>query len=411
MNAEVITVGNEILTGQVVDTNAAFLGRRLEEMGVSPEWITSARDHGEAIRQALRNALERAALVIVTGGLGPTHDDVTKEACAAFFHRALRLDDALFEQIKDRFARRGLQMPEVNRNQALVPEGATVLPNDQGTAPGLYIESNGSHIFLLPGVPREMRGLFEERVVPILTRVCPSQVIKHRILRTTGISESGLFERLGSIAEHDSLAFLPQGTGVDVRITLQGTDDEALEEKLHAIEGEIRARAGEFIYGVDGELLERVVGQHLRKQGWKIAVAESCTGGLIASRLTDIPGSSDYFERGIVAYSNRSKSELLDVPEGTLAEHGAVSEQTASAMAAGVRARSDADIGLAVTGIAGPSGGTPEKPVGRVFVGLSTEEETCTQPLQLTGNRLIIKQRTAQAALEMVRRYLAGERE
>ena len=409
MNAEVLTIGNEILSGRVVDTNSAFLGRRLEETGIPLEWITSAKDTKEAISQALRNALERAKVIIVTGGLGPTHDDITKNAFAEYFGRTLKLDKDILEQVRQRFAHRGLEMPEINKNQALVPEGMVVLQNDWGTAPGLYLEHNEHHIFLLPGVPREMKGIFEKRIVPILSKVSPPQIIRHRTLRTTGISESGLFERLSHIEEQDGLAFLPQVTGVDVHITVRGEDAQVVEAKLHAIEQKIRARVGAFIYGMAEEELEEIVGRQLRALGWKIAVAESCTGGLIACRLTNISGSSDYFDRGVTTYSNRSKMELLEISEATLTQYGAVSAETVSAMAIGVRKLAGAQVGLAVTGIAGPTGGTSEKPIGLVFVSLSTQKGTSVQQFQFTGDRLANKQRTAQAALEMVRQRLLRE--
>lgn len=409
MNAEIVTVGNEIVSGRVVDTNAAFLGRGLEEIGISAEWITSVGDDRETLGEALHSAVQRVGVVLVTGGLGPTHDDITRDVVAEYFGLPLELDERVLSRIRDRFAHQGLVMPAVNRNQALVPQGAAVLDNDWGTAPGLCLESAGCRIFLLPGVPREMRGIFEARVAPLLKGAGPLPVIRRRALRTTGISESALFERLSDLGRQDCLAYLPQGTGVDVCITVKDADAETVEATLDEIAGGIRARVDAFIYGEDDEKLEEVVGRRLRALGWKIAVAESCTGGLVASRLTDIPGSSDYFDRGVVTYSNRSKIEVLGVPEETLARNGAVSAETASAMAVGIREASGVDLGLAVTGIAGPSGGSAEKPVGLVFVGLCTEEGTIARRFDFTGDRVGNKERTAQAALEMLRQRLLRE--
>lgn len=299
-------------------------------------------------------------------------------------------------------------MPPSNVDQAMVPEGVDALENRWGTAPGLHLEEAGKHIFLLPGVPREMKGLLEHSVLPVLKRAGSRRPIIQRTLRTTGISESALYERLKDLPGMDYLAFLPGLVGVDLHITVQGDEEVAVRKQVQTLGAEIRKRVGGFLYGEGEEGIEAVVGEMLMEKSWRIAVAESCTGGLIAHRITDVPGSSDYFERGIVAYSNRAKVELLGVSEDLIAAHGAVSAPVAEAMALGVRVRSKVDIGLSVTGIAGPTGGSEEKPVGLVFMGVSTAADTFSKRFQFGSERWVNKQRTAQAGLDLVRRVLVG---
>ncbi|RKY73329.1 MAG: competence/damage-inducible protein A, partial [Candidatus Latescibacterota bacterium] len=329
MRAEVITVGDELITGLVVDSNSAYLGRRLTELGFRVVRMTSVGDGPEEIRIALQQVSSDVA--VVTGGLGPTPDDRTKEVFAEVVGRRLVLDEEVLEGIRKRFAHRGMEMPRSNVRQATVPEGSQVLPNRWGTAPGLHVKADGRHFFLLPGVPREMRGIFEESVVPILRKLS-GRAINFVLLRTTGISESALCEKLSDL-DLDKVAFLPGLEGVDVRVMWEeGEDPTQLIE-------EIRRRAGQFVYAEGEERMEEVVGRLLKRRGWRIATAESCTGGLVGHRITEVPGSSDYFERGVVAYSNRAKVELLGVPEELIRRHGAVSPQVAKAMAEGVRER------------------------------------------------------------------------
>ena len=398
MRAEVITVGDELITGLVVDSNSAYLGRRLTELGFRVVRMTSVGDGPEEIRTALQQVSSDVA--IVTGGLGPTPDDRTKEVFAEVVGRRLVLDEEVLEGIRKRFAHRGMEMPRSNVRQATVPEGSQVLPNRWGTAPGLHVKADGRHFFLLPGVPREMRGIFEESVVPVLRKLS-GRAINFVLLRTTGISESALYEKRSDL-DLDKVAFLPGLEGVDVRLMWEeGADPTQLIE-------EIRRRAGQFVYAEGEEGMEEVVGRLLKRRGWRIATAESCTGGLVGHRITEVPGSSDYFERGVVAYSNRAKVELLGVPEELIRRHGAVSPQVASAMAEGVRERTGVEVGLGVTGIAGPTGGTPEKPVGLVYIGVATPEEVRVKEFRFVGERSQIKFRASQAALDMVRRAVSG---
>lgn len=397
MRAEVITVGDELITGLVVDSNSAYLGRRLTELGFRVVRMTSVGDGPEEIRTAFQQVSSDVA--VVTGGLGPTPDDRTKEVFAEVVGRRLVLDEEVLEGIRKRFAHRGMEMPRSNVRQATVPEGSQVLPNRWGTAPGLHVKADGRHFFLLPGVPREMRGIFEESVVPILRKLS-GRAINFVLLRTTGISESALYEKLSDL-DLNKVAFLPGLEGVDVRVMWEeGEDPTQLIE-------EIRRRAGQFVYAEGEEGMEEVVGRLLKRRGWRIATAESCTGGLIGHRITEVPGSSDYFERGVVAYSNRAKVELLGVPEELIRRHGAVSPQVASAMAKGVRERTGVEVGLGVTGIAGPTGGTPEKPVGLVYIGVATPEGVRVKEFRFVGERSQIKFRASQAALDMVRRAVS----
>ncbi len=403
MKAEVVTIGNEILSGDTVDTNSAFIGQKLTELGIQVEWITSVGDRREDIGQAFEAALGRVDLVIVTGGLGPTHDDVTKKVFVILFQKRLVLNEQILEQVRIRFRKRGIVMPQINVEQAMVPEGVKLLENRSGTAPGFHLERQNKHIFLLPGVPKEMRQMLEGGVLPVVKELARGEEICRLTLRTTGISESSLFEKLKGLKEMASIAFLPGYSGVDIRITIR---DSRAGERVQTAAQQIRQLAGDFVYGTEKETLEEVVGCQLRKSVLKLAVAESCTGGLIAHRLTNIPGSSDYFERGVVTYSNESKIQLLGISAETIRRYGAVSAQTAEAMAAGVRKLSGTDIGLSITGIAGPTGATPTKPVGLVYIGLSTREDRVSRKLQFGDDRLVNKERMSQAALEMLWRKL-----
>jgi len=401
MRAEVITVGDELITGLVVDSNSAYLGRRLTELGFRVVRMTSVGDGPEEMERAFKQV--NSDVAIITGGLGPTPDDRTKDVFAKVVGRRLVLDEEVLEGIRRRFAHRGMEMPRSNVRQAMVPEGAKVLLNRWGTAPGLYIRVDEGHFFLLPGVPREMKGIFEESVVPILKGLS-GRTIRYILLRTTGISESALYERLSDL-DLDKVAFLPGLEGVDVRVKWEEGDEGA-----PGLAEEVRRRAGEFVYAEGEEGMEEVVGRLLRERGWRIATAESCTGGLIGHRITEVPGSSDYFERGVVAYSNRAKVELLSVPEELIRKHGAVSPQVAEAMAKGIRERTGVEVGLGVTGIAGPTGGTPQKPVGLVYIGVATPEGIWVKEFRFVGERSQIKFRASQAALDMVRRaILNGE--
>lgn len=417
MKIEIVTIGDELLLGFTIDTNAAHIARELAAAGVEIVHRTTVGDNAADIAGAVEDALNRTGGVITTGGLGPTSDDLTKAAIAALFGRAMYRDEAIVESLKARWARyrRLGPFPESNIAQAMIPEGATILPNQHGSAPGIWLEDkNGRWVAMLPGVPREMRGLLADEVMPrIRERVgvvgeAGATVIRSRTLRTTGISESALADLLGELAagmDGMALAFLPGVDGVDLRLTSRGLLATEADAALSRGVLKLREVAGRYVYGEDGTDLAEVVLTSCRRSGLTISVAESCTGGMLGARLTAIPGSSDVFMGGVIAYDNGVKRALLDVSDSDLEEHGAVSEEVAARMARSVRERLKTDIGIAVTGVAGPGGGTAAKPVGMVWVALDGAG-TQARCLRLFGTRDEVRQRAAQAALDMVRRAL-----
>lgn len=413
MTAEIITIGDELLIGQVINTNQAFIAEQLNLIGIRVDrMITVGDDLGE-ITAAFGEALRRADVVMVTGGLGPTHDDVTRTAVCRFFGTDLTPRSEVLEQIRGLLASRGIPLSPVHEDQALVPRTATVIPNGSGTAPGMLFEQDGRVLMVFPGVPYEMRGMVEGTAVPYLASVRKGSVVVHRTLRTTGVPESVLARQIGDlepILQGAKLAFLPSVQGVRLRITVEDHTEEAGRARLAEVEGRIRAKVAKHIYGVEKEELEEVVGRMLAERVLNIAVAESCTGGLIVDRLTDVSGSSRYLLCGVVAYSNESKQTLLGVPGALIARHGAVSEEVAKAMAEGVRKAAGASIGLSTTGIAGPTGGTPGKPVGLVWIGYADDRGTLALKLNLGDHRRRTKERASQAALELLRRQVLGIR-
>ncbi len=410
MKLEVVTIGTELVLGLTPDTNAADLGRALSAAGAEIVRHVSVPDRPAAIRAAIADALERTGFVIATGGLGPTRDDMTKREVAALFGAPLRLDDAVLRSLEARFRRLGRPMPAVNRSQAEVPEGATVLPNPRGTAPGLWLEDGQGRVaVLLPGVPSEMRGLLVDEVLPrVVQRWGGGRVVLSRTLRTTGVPESALAERIGPVEEDLApltLAYLPSVDGVDLRLTAWSLPPEEAERRLAAAAAGLRVRLDQHYYGQDGADLAAVVLDLLR--GRRLAVGESCTGGLVAARITAVPGASAVFAGGVVAYDDRVKTDLLHVPAATLEAHGAVSEETARAMAEGAQRRFAAGAALGVTGVAGPAGGSPEKPVGTVWLATRLGTETRALKRVFPGDRGEIRARAAQAALDLLRRQLS----
>jgi nicotinamide-nucleotide amidase len=412
MRAEIISIGDELLIGQVINTNQAHIAEQLSGVGVAVARMTTVGDEEESILKAFEHALERHEIVIVTGGLGPTHDDITRKAVCKFFQTDLVVNEEALERVRQFFARRGLAPRKINEDQALVPRGCTVIRNLQGTAPGYLFERQGKYFIAMPGVPFEMKAMVQSFVVPFFAQRASGIVIRHRTLKTTGIGESFLAEQIGDVHKifpPDSgiaLAFLPSPLGTRLRISVRAVSLNEANEKIQSVEERIRARASKYIYGADGEELEEVVGRLLTKRKLTLSVAESCTGGLIADKITNVPGSSNYFERGVIAYSNQSKVEELAVPLVLIQDHGAVSREVAEAMAVGVRMRSSTDIGVSTTGIAGPSGGTPEKPVGLVWIGYSDARDTLALHFNFGDDRRRVKERASQAALELVRRRL-----
>lgn len=412
MRAEIITIGDELLIGQVINTNASYIGQKLSEIGIRVGRIVSVGDAESDIISELKYAFENFDVVILTGGLGPTHDDVTKNAICKFFDTELVLNEDVLNQVKEFLAKRGVGLNEANRSQALVPKKAKIINNRWGTAPGLLFEENGKIVIVMPGVPREMQGMMENFVINYLAEKSAGNVIKQRILKTTGIPESYLYEKLKEtvheVEKFCKIAFLPSPTGVKIRITVHAENKEKADDIVKEVERKFREKVDKYIYGVDDEELEEVVGKLLVERGLKIAVAESCTGGLICDRITNVSGSSRYFEHGVVAYSNEAKVQILGVPEELIKNYGAVSREVAKAMAEGVRKISGADIGISTTGIAGPTGGTPQKPVGLVWIGYSDKNETFAKEFRFGYDRLGNKQIASQMALEILRRKLLG---
>jgi nicotinamide-nucleotide amidase len=413
MQAYIITIGDEILLGHTLNTNAAYIGECLSNLNISVQKISVVGDDENAILYEFQLAWENYDLVFVTGGLGPTHDDVTRKCVVNFFNSELVENENVLEDIKSLFEKKKRKLTELNINQAKVPKVAEVIRNQFGTAPGLWIEKENKLFVVMPGVPYEMKGMMQSAVINRLEEFKDEEKVflERKILLTTGIPESLLYERLGNLDEllqGAKLAFLPNQFGVKLRLTVEEADKESAKNKLSETEQKIRTKVGRYIYGSDNQLLEEVIGNLLSDRELKIAVAESCTGGLIGSMLTNISGSSNYFERGIISYSNASKVEILKVNEDTIAELGAVSREVAMQMAEGVKSTSGADIGLATTGIMGPTGATTEKPVGLVYIGYC-DEKVCTARKFTFGNdRILNKEQTAQAALDFVRRQLLG---
>lgn len=409
MNVEIITIGDEITTGHTLDTNSVYIGRKLVEIGLSVIYKTAVGDNLKRIEEAFYQALKRADVVISTGGLGPTDDDVTKRAIVRVFKRNLVFHEDVLEDLRKRFSARGLEMPAINQNQALLPQGATYLPNRTGSAIGIVIAEEGKIFTALPGVPREVQIIVDEELIPFLeSRIQAgySRVIK---LRTTGIIESALAEKIAphlKIPESVRFAYLPWYGGVDLRIISTGATREMADEGAEKVADQIRKLAGEYIFGEDDDTLEAIIGRILKKRGETVAIAESCTGGMLAGAITEVPGSSEYFERGMVAYSDRSKVELLGVPEDIISEHGAVSSQTAESMAAGIRKKARSDYGVAVTGIAGPDGGTDDKPVGTVYIAVSSAKGVISRKFAIAKDRQINRNRSVYIALEMLRRAI-----
>jgi len=413
MNAYIISIGDELLIGQTINTNASFIGNALSEININVTTIVTVGDDESAIINAFESASEQSDLIIVTGGLGPTHDDVTRTCLVKFFNTELVENEEILGDINSLFEKRNREVTEVNKAQALVPEISEPIRNQHGTAPGMWIEKDEKIFVVMPGVPYEMKAMMNDYVVPRLTDEIADIVsnIKRISLQTTGIPESTLAEKLGDIdelLEGGKLAFLPSITGVKLRITVEDEDEENANDKLSEIEQKIRAKVGRYIYGKDNESLEEVVGRLLEERQLKISTAESCTGGLIAHTLTNISGSSNYFERGVVCYSNASKVEILSVDEDMVIKHGSVSREVAMQMAQGIKSTSGSDIGISVTGIMGPKGATTDKPVGLVYIGYC-DDKVCTSKKYVFGNeRLLNKQRTMNAALNMVRKRLLG---
>lgn len=411
MRVEIVTIGDELLLGLTVDTNAVWLAQRLAELGVSVARRTTVGDDAAGITAAVGEALARTGAVITTGGLGPTADDRTMPAVAAAFDRPLRFDEALWEALRQRWRARGRrgEPPEANRQQVTVPEGATILRNRHGTAPGALVEDVArGWVAVLPGVPREMYGVFADELEPWLrSRLVAGHVVRTFTLRTTGIAESQLPDLLGEYAsgvDGLDLAYLPGQEGVDLRLTARDQPADEADRRLRAAADRLRQRLGRHWYADGSTDLAAVVLERCRAHALRIAVAESCTGGLLGARLTSVSGSSDVMLGGVIAYANEVKVDALGVDPGLLNRVGAVSEEVAQAMASGVRERLRAEVGVGITGVAGPTGGTPDKPVGLVWIAVDVAGSIRTYGGHFVGDRAEIRFRATQAALDMIRR-------
>ncbi|MEX0894269.1 MAG: competence/damage-inducible protein A [Balneolaceae bacterium] len=415
MKAHILTIGNELLIGDTLNTNASWMGRFLTEHGFWVEEVRTITDQYDSIMQSIQYALEHADLVVTTGGLGPTHDDITKKAVTDLFQTDLVLDKRVLNHVKNIFRVRGLSFSSSNRDQALVPKGCEVLFNKMGTAPGMWLERDGSFLAVLPGVPHEMKYLMDYEVADKISVLFPSQTFRAvRYLKTAGVAESTLSDEVigdlsGYLNSGTAIAFLPGPSGVTVRVSTSGDSEAEAEERMKPALDFIYKQAGSLIFGEGRDVhISEIVGKILKKNKLTLAVAESCTGGMISDTITNIPGSSDYFLGGVVAYANRIKVDVLKVEQDVLDQYGAVSREAALQMARGVALRFGAEIGVSATGIAGPAGGTEEKPVGLVWMGFYLPDRIFALRARFTHDRLKNKQRTVTVVLETLRRQLSG---
>ena len=411
MRAEIILTGTELLSGGLPDTNSIFLSEELMLIGLETAFKTVVGDNEKDMEEALRRALDRADAVIITGGLGPTEDDITRKVVAKILKRRLVLNEDALKAVKSTLAGRRKEYANTSDRQALIPGGARLLANPVGIAPGFFLDEGNKFIAALPGVPREMQAMFREGLKQALEeRFSGKLFIRRRVLRTCGLSESKINEAISDILKKENpvVGLTAKETGVDIRIIARETSAELSQVLAERTDAKIREKLGDAIYGVDGQEMEEVMGALLKQRRLKLSVAESCTGGLIGMRITNIPGSSEYFERGVVSYSNAAKTEMLGVPKALIDRRGAVSREVAEAMAQGIREAASTDLGLSVTGIAGPDGGTKEKPVGLVYISLSFLQDVKTDEHKFIGNREQIRIKASQMALDMVRRHLIG---
>lgn len=410
MTAEILAVGTELLMGQIANTNAQYISRRLAELGINVYFHTVVGDNPARLEETLKRALTRSDIVITTGGLGPTKDDLTKETISRTLNRKLVLHEDILEKIKNYFAGRNRKMAEINIKQAYLPENSILIPNPNGTAPGCIIEEGGKTVIMLPGPPKEMQPMFDDTVYNYLKEKT-GVVLVSKMLKIFGMGESDVETKLMDLIENQSnptiAPYVSQGE-VMIRVTARCSDNGEAMKMLTPVVNEIRSRLGTVVYSEDGQSLEEVVFELLKKNRLVMATAESCTGGLLAEKITNIPGASEIFQRGYVTYSNRAKIEDLGVSPETLDKYGAVSRETVLEMANGLREKTGASAGAAITGIAGPGGGTEEKPVGLVYVAVYVRDNVICRKLQLDGSRERIRNDSCLNALDMIRRIILG---
>jgi len=411
MRAEIIATGTELLSGGVQDTNSLYLSEALMLIGIETVFKTIVGDDEKDMEDALLHAMDRADMALITGGIGPTEDDITRKVVAKIVKKRLVLNNDALKSIHAKLAGRGKAFISLNDRQALIPAGARLLQNPEGIAPGFFIDVDSFFIAVLPGVPSEMQAMYGEVLRPELeARFGGRSFISRRVLRTCGMSESAVNQAILDIMKRSEpvVGLTAMETGVDIRIIARESSDEKARLMMSKTDAAIREKLGDAVYGVDDQELEEVIGALLKQRKLTLAVAESCTGGLIGARITNIAGSSEYFERGAVVYSDQAKTEMLNVPRDIIERYGAVSSEVAAAMAQGIRQAGRTDLGLAVTGIAGPGGGTETKPVGLVFTALASPQGVKTAEHRFLGDRQQVRFRASQRALDMVRRHLIG---
>src|SRR5436190_4596207 len=409
LSAEIIAIGSELLTPERSDTNSLWLTQKLNDIGIEVKLKTIVGDDEARLEETIRDAVKRSDIVITTGGLGPTEDDLTRQVSARALNKTLEYHNDLEVHLRARFRAWGREMPEINKRQAYIIEGADILPNPNGSAVGMYLSVDGKHIAIFPGPPREMQPMFENHVFDRLKVAAGDVIVKRRVLKISGMGESAVDEAIAPIYvtyPDVQTSILFNKSEVEAHLWLRSEDSIQADATLEEIAQKIVGTLGTAVFSIQGESMEEVVGRLLKKRGETLSVAESCTGGLIGSRLTDVPGSSAYFIEGVVSYSNTAKMRTLNVPEATLQEFGAVSAETAAAMAEGMRDAAKTDHSISVTGIAGPDGGSDEKPVGTVFVGYANGGRSKTMKIVLPGDRYLIRWRASQAALDYLRRQL-----
>lgn len=416
MQAEIMTIGDELLIGQVVDTNSAWIGQQLSLSGIRVKQITSVSDDAAHIVAALDEAQERADIILITGGLGPTKDDITKKTLCQYFGMGWRLDEKVLENVTRIFAAYGREVTEVNRLQAQVPDGCIALMNKKGTAPGMWFERNGKVFVSMPGVPYEMKGLMTESVLPMLKTKFGLPVILHKTILTQGIGESMLAERIEAwedslAAEGIKLAYLPAPSMVRLRLSSSGDNREKLQEAIDRKVSEVLPLISSYVYGYDDQQLEAVLGELLKAKKKTVSTAESCTGGMISHMITSVPGSSDYYTGSIISYANEVKTGEMNVSPAILEKHGAVSEECVRAMAEGVRKKLKTDYSVATSGIAGPGGGTEEKPVGTVWIAVAGPKKTFAKKFRFGGDRERNILAASITTLALLRKMILGELE
>ncbi|MFN3801212.1 competence/damage-inducible protein A [Belliella pelovolcani] len=415
ITAEILAIGDELLYGQIIDTNSHWISQELDKIGVRVVRRTTVGDNRDSIMAAFEDAEKRADIILMTGGLGPTNDDLTKPLLAEYFNCSIELVPEALEAVRTFFEKRGRELTELNRLQAHLPTKCTYVPNEVGTAPGMWFEENGKVWMSMPGVPHEMKKLMNDFVIPKIKSLYPLPIIYHKVIKTVGIGESWLADVIKdwekNLPEHIKLAYLPSLGQVRLRLTAFGDDYDELQADVETVIDQVKPLIDKYIYGYNHESLEESIGRLLKQANKKVALAESCSGGYISHLITSIPGSSKYFQGTLVPYHNQFKNEILDVEAEILKNHGAVSEETIIQMAENIRTMFGADYGLASSGVAGPDGGWKEKPVGTVWIACAYEGKTVSKKLQLTQDRMLNIQLTAVAALNLLRLCILGKTE